>query len=286
MSTIFAPQSDRVGDGDGAPPLVMGSAAHRDLFCNTLLETHNPYKPAIIDWPELDAGERERLVRLPIWDLAVQTEGRASVRVAAYGDCVTDPLLKRAIAMNGFEEGRHKKVLANMVAAYGIALAPEPPYPVPRDREWAFMVTGYSECVDSFFAFGMFEAAKRSGFFPPELVETFEPIMQEECRHILFFVNWVRWHRRNLPWWRRPVFDLRRAAVFLRLIRERFASARHVGGNNFTQTGHQSMGLDLKIGGLLDLCLAENERRMSRYDGRLLRPVLVPRLARFARRFV
>jgi hypothetical protein len=49
-------------------------------------------------------------------------------------------------------------VLSNMVAAYSITLAPEPPYAAQGKPEWAFMVTGYSECIDSFFAFGLFES--------------------------------------------------------------------------------------------------------------------------------
>ena len=38
--------------------------------------------------------------------------------------------------------------------------------------------------------------------------------------------------------------------------------------------------------GLMDLCLSENDRRLSIYDSRLLRPVFFPRLVRFARRFL
>ena len=34
----------------------VGSTTHKALFCRTLLDTFNPYKPAVIDWPELDAG--------------------------------------------------------------------------------------------------------------------------------------------------------------------------------------------------------------------------------------
>ena len=271
-------------------PIRIGSEAHKTLFCRTLLDTFNPYKPAVIDWPRLETDARARLVDLPIWDIAVQTEGRARLNVAAYGAVTADPLLRNAIELNAFEEGRHKHVLSNLVAAYGITLAPEPEYVVRGDPEWAFMVTGYSECIDSFFAFGLFESAKRSGFFPAELVETFEPVIHEECRHILFFVNWAAWHRRNMPFWRRPLFELKVLAVWLFLIWERIGIARDVGSgvqdNNFTVTGAKAIGADIDVAELVDICVAENERRMSVYDRRLLRPFAVPALAKLVRRFM
>jgi hypothetical protein len=280
-------------------PIVPGSEAHKTAFCRMLLDTHNPYKPSIIDWPTLEAGARSRLVSLPIWDIAVQTEGKARLRVLSYGRTIADPLLRQAIELDGFEEGRHKEVLSNLVQAYGIRLVPEPEYLRPRDPEWAFMVTGFSECIDSFFAFGLFALAKRSGFFPPSLVDTFEPVMQEEGRHILFFVNWVAWHRRNLPFWRRPIFWGKVLAVWTFLLWERIGIARGFDGagdgeqgivpqdNNFTLTGSKAVGaVDLSLAALMDVCLAENDRRLSGYDARLLRPMVVPRLVRFARRWV
>jgi hypothetical protein len=271
-------------------PIRVGSDEHRILFCRTLLDTFNPYKPTVIDWPALDEETRGRLVSLPIWDIAVQTEGRARLNVASYAAEVADPLLRRAVELNAFEEGRHKYVLSNLVQAYGIALAPEPEYPAPRNPEWAFMKTGYSECIDSFFAFGLFESARRSGFFPEELVDTFEPVIQEETRHILFFVNWVAWHRRTMPFWRRPMFEIKVIAVWIYLIWERIGIARDVGGgpedNNFTLTASQSVHDDISVADLIDTCLSENERRMSGYDARLKRPQLVPALAGWIRRFI
>jgi len=272
-----------------------GSEDHKTAFCRMLLDTHNPYQPAEIIWPQLDPAARDRLVALPIWDIAVQTEGKASTRVMSYADQVTDDLLRQAIQLNGLEEGRHKQVLARLVRAYSIHLSPEPKYLPPRRPEWAFMVTGFSECIDSFFAFGLFALAKRSEFFPPELVATFEPVMQEEARHILFFVNWVAWHRRNLSRWRRPWFWGKVVAVWLFLVYERIGLARAAGAgpreqpqdNNFTLTGSKAVAdIDIAPAGLLDLCLAENERRMAPYDPRLLRPRFVPRLVRFVRRFL
>ena len=272
-----------------------GSDEHKAAFCRMLLETHNPYKPAVIDWPQLDEAACQRLRSLPIWNIAVQTEGRAKIRAQTYADMIADPLLRQAITLDGFEEGRHKEVLSKLVAAYGIALEPEPEYFRPRRPEWAWMALGFSECIDSFFAFGLFAVAKESAFFPPELVETFEPVIQEEARHILFFINWVAWHHHNLPWWRRPWFWVQIAAIWILLVRERIGLARGIGAgedekpqdNNFAMTGSKAVAdVDLPLPALIDICLAENERRMAGYDSRLLRPMTVPRLVRFARRFM
>ena len=274
-----------------AGPVKIGSPEHLHMFAQMLLDTHNPYKPAVIEWPKLAPDALARVTSLPIWDIAVQTEGRASIRVKSFAATVAEPLLRQALEMDAGEEERHKVVLSKLVEAYGIKLAPEPDYAAPRHALWAWLVTGYSECIDSFFAFGLFETARRSGFFPVELVETFEPVIQEEARHILFFVNWVAWRRRNLPIWRRLSFRLTEIAVWLFLIYERIGIARGIDSAgdmqdaNFALQGSSAIGVDLSPAELIDLCLAENDRRMAGYDERLLRPKLAPAVARFARRF-
>jgi hypothetical protein len=291
MTTID--QAGGVWKADDHPgPIRIGSEAHKILFSRMLLETFDPYRPAVLDWPKLSPDALHRLTSLPIWDIAVQTEAKASLRVKTYAEMLPDDgYLKRAVELNAFEEGRHKQVLSNLVEAYGLKIAPEPEYKRPRDVEWAFMVTGFSECIDSFFAFGLFELAKRSGYFPTELVETFEPVIREEGRHILFFVNWVAWYRRNMPIWRRPWFELRVMAVWLFLAWERVGMAKDIDGapapdNNFTLTGARDLGVNVGVAELMDICLSENDRRLGLYDRRLLRPTFVPSMVRLARRFL
>jgi hypothetical protein len=280
-------------------PIRLGSEAHKQAFCRMLIDTHNPYRPSVVDWPALAPAARDRLVSLPIWDIAMQTEGNASLRVLTYAETIADPLLREAVEIDGFEETRHKRVLSNLVEAYGIRLAPEPEYLPPRHPEWAFLLAGFCECVDTFFAFGLFALAKQSGFFPPELVDTFEPVVQEEGRHILFFVNWVAWHRRNLPPGRRMLFVAKIVSVWAYLLWERIGIARGIDAapgaqagterqdNNFVFTGGKAIGNgNVSAAALIDICLSENERRFAGYDGRLLRPRVMPCLMRFARRFL
>jgi len=299
LDAAAADRAARVWQAPEYGAIVVGSEEHKHAFCRMLLDTHNPYRPSVVDWPRLEPEARDRLVSLPIWDIAMQTEGNASLRVLTYAETVSDPLLREAIEIDGFEETRHKQVLSNLVEAYGIHLAPEPEYLPPRDPEWAFLLAGFCECVDTFFAFGLFALAKQSGFFPPELVDTFEPVVQEEGRHIVFFVNWVAWHRRNLPIWRRPLFTAKILWAWIYLIWERIgvaggidSAANAVPGsvsqdNNFVFTGGKAIGNgNISATVLIDICLRENDRRFAGYDSRLLRPRLMPRLMKLARRLM
>jgi hypothetical protein len=272
-----------------AGPWRIGSPEHLHETCRMFRETFNPYRPAVIAWPRLSPDMLRRLTSLPIWDIAVHTEGRARLRFASYAATVRTAEVRDAVMLNAWEENRHKEVLGNLVRTYGIALGPEPAYRVPRDPEWMYLVTGYCECIDSFFAFGLFELARRSGFFPPELVETFEPVIQEECRHILLFANLVAWQRAALPWWRRIGFEARVMAAWGYIAWERLVLARSMKTNgmgtgqdsNFTASTAQAVApVEIGVRDLMALCLEENDRRFAEYDARLVRPRTVPALMR------
>src|ERR1700754_2165487 len=82
-------------------PFRLGSEAHKQAFCRMLLDTHDPYRPAVMPWPELDEAALSRLTGLPIWNIAVQVEGRAARAVQSYAEMIKDPLLREAVVMDG-----------------------------------------------------------------------------------------------------------------------------------------------------------------------------------------
>lgn len=259
-----------------------GSAGHSRLLAQFFLDTHIEYVPENIDWPVLSETELTRLTGLPFWQEAVSTENITSSTVVAAAEIEPDTQVRAAIALQGFEEQRHARLLSALTSHYGIAVEQPPPF-TPHSLEDDFLFAGFGECFDSFFAFGLFEIARRSGYFPPRLIEIFDPIMQEEARHILFFVNWLADRRARLAPWRRP-FDRLRLGLILGLqVRSRVKTAVGMGRSqeNFTLRGHQAINLAVTPTGFLSLCLEQNERRFSPYDPRLRRPKLLPGLAKF-----
>src|SRR3984893_16605853 len=261
-----------------APTIQIGSAEHRQILARFFLDSHVDFVPESIVWPQLADATRERLTGLPFWQEAVGTENITSNTVAAAARLEPDPEIRKAIEMQGFEENRHARLLVALTSHYRIKVD-MPPRFEPHSLENDFLFAGFGECFDSFFAFGLFALAAKSGYFGRELIAIFEPVVQEEARHILFFVNWVKYRRSQLPWWKRPAFRLRCAWIILRQVASRIQTARTIGGppdnsDNFTLSAHQDVGESVTLHSLLETCLSENDRRMALYDSRLLRPRL------------
>jgi hypothetical protein len=269
-------------------PLRIGSDEHGRLFCNTFIETHRPFEARDIVWPDLDEESLSRLKSLPVWDEAARTEAATAVKVQTLGETETDPILKEAIALQGYEEGRHAEIINLLTKKYDIPTTSYGEPERPKNPTWTFLRTGYGECLDSFFAFGLFDIGRRTEYFHKDIVDLFDQIMQEEARHILFIVNWAAYLRARRPLALRPAFDARRAWNILAQAFDRVKGAMQMAGGNgngggekkgtqdgFTLKSHTAFG-DFKLRSFLELCLAENERRLSLYDPRLLRPTLVP----------
>jgi hypothetical protein len=255
----------------------IGSEEHKRLFCDTFVQTHRPFEPSDIRWPPLEGESLTRLKALPVWDEAVRTEAETALKVQTLGDRETDPVLARAIALQGYEEGRHAALLTLLTRHYGIAVR-------------AFLSTGYGECLDSFFAFGLFAIARRSDYFPAALTDIFDPILQEEARHVLFIVNWAAYLRAREPLAARPFWELRRVWTVAGQLVEHIRHGLRVGGRDSgSQEGFtinaRSAFEELSAREFLEVCLAENDRRLAPYDGRLLRPTFVPSGVRLALRF-
>lgn len=262
-------------------PLAPGSDEHRELLAHVFADTHVRFDAAAVTWPEISAESIANLRALPVWDEALRTENLTARLVQAYASREADPVLRDVIALQGYEEGRHASMIESMARHYELAPIPEPE-PLPADLDMAFLRMGHGECMDSFFAFGLFEIAKRSELFPPALVEKFEPLLQEEARHIIFFVNWLAIQRARRGRFARFRFTLKNARAIVQQVWWRIRGLMGMEPDHFTKS-HAKLDLDLQPRAFLDLCLVEHERRLAPYDERLLRPTLVPAIVRKVR---
>ncbi|MBV9388416.1 MAG: ferritin-like domain-containing protein [Chroococcidiopsidaceae cyanobacterium CP_BM_ER_R8_30] len=263
--------------------MKIGSEAHKELFCQSFMASHLEYNPEELPWPQLGDAALNLLRGIPFWEEALDTERQAGAKISAYAATISDPLLREALALQGMEEYRHGRMIANLIERYGIEINERPAAALPNNLEQAFTRFGYEECLDSFFSFGMFKLARHSGLFPEQIFTLFDPIIHEEARHIVFFVNWVTYLRMNRGQGaiQRTASDLWHYGNALAHLVDTFRSP-NPNNEGFTAIGASEFTADLTPEKFLSTCLEENLRRMSVFEDQLLRPQLIPRLSKVA----
>jgi hypothetical protein len=266
--------------------MKIGTEEHKTRFCEAFIASHDPYDPEALPWPELDDAALARLRAIPFWPEVLHTERRAGAIVEAYGATIGDPLVRRAVLLQGFEEARHARLLRLMIGRYGIAAGEGPLDAVSGDLYRAFADFGYGECLDAFLGFGVFQIARRSGYLPDPMFAIFETLLHEENRHIVFFVNWMAWEQvrrgRGGAWLRSAVAMRYYLRAIGRLVGTVARGQRANGGKDFSAT-QASVFIDgFSLRSLVEECCAEHARRMGRFDPDLLQPRFLPRLGAVA----
>ena len=259
----------------------VGTSAHRDLFCKSFVETHRTFEPEQLPWPDLDGLYLERLRTFPFWSYARSIEQRAGVLVTTFSQTLDDPVIRDAVALQGYEEDRHGRLMDTVIERYGIDAPPMSLAEITTRRE-DFNVFGFGECVDSFIGFGAFALARQRKLFPDSLMDIFENVLNEEARHIVFFTNW--WYYEEArdgrdQFGRGPLTALSyHVKSVIRTIQGPAGGLgnRGVGGD----FGDLFAGLTPAM--FLETALSENRRRMSAFDSRLLRPRVIPTVATIA----
>jgi hypothetical protein len=259
--------------------MLIGSDEHKELFCRSFIATHQQYDPRDFPWPELDQESLDRLRGIPFWSTALQVERNAGVMVSGFAESLADPLIREAVALQGYEEARHGRMLTAMVERYGLQVQTQEPAPTITER--AFIDFGYEECLDSFFGFGIYRIARSVAFLPDSLTTMLGGrLLGEETRHIVFFVNWIAYERVRRG---RGATVLQAAAAALGYARALIGlvktATKGKQGSGFLAADAGATFSGLTLEKFLEACLTENALQMATVDMRLLQPRAVPTLA-------
>jgi hypothetical protein len=262
--------------------MKLGSEEHKQLFCQNFLETHLDYQPETLPWPELDSTDLAKLREIPFWEQALFTEKCAGVMVSQFAQTIEDPLLRKAIALQGEEETRHGKLIGFLIKHYQIEVKEREIVAPSHEITQEFIDFGYEECLDSFFAFGMFGIARKANYLPDPIFTIFDPILDEEARHIVFFINWVTYLQIQQGWGLTPLRGFHALWHYSKAIwklGEVFNGSTREDEKSFTATGATSFMDDLTPKLFLTTCLSENRQRMSKFPPELLQPNLMPNIS-------
>ena len=183
----------------GSDAIVIGSDAHKELFCRSFIDTHDPYDPQPSTGRRSTPTAVARLRAMPFWGEAIPPNATSRRRCRHWRRSSPIRCCARPSRCRDTRKGGTRRCSTRCCATTTSPCRRSGEEPQRGDPLWNFMRVGYGECFDSFFAFGLYTLARDSGLFPPALLKTMEPIVQEEARHILFFVNWIAYCRARQP---------------------------------------------------------------------------------------
>jgi hypothetical protein len=105
--------------------------------------------------------------------------------------------------------------------------------------------------------------------------------LDEEARHIVFFVNWFTYLQIERGQGFLPLRAAKTLWYYGKALSSVIAaiSAADPNSAGFAAMGASVFSQDLTLEKFLKVCIQENQRRMSKFDSRLLQPRLLPRLA-------
>ena len=79
--------------------MQFSSDEHKELFCRFFVETHKPFRPEALPWPDLSQSTIDKLASFSIWDYAVHAERQVFNKLTAYSNEEQDALLKEALEL-------------------------------------------------------------------------------------------------------------------------------------------------------------------------------------------
>ena len=95
----------------------VGTEEHKLLFCNDFIKSYLPFEPENLPWPELDEVSLARLRAIPVWTMALEVELNAGQMLYGFAATEPDPLVRKALELQAFEEDRHGRLLSYMIQA-------------------------------------------------------------------------------------------------------------------------------------------------------------------------
>jgi hypothetical protein len=216
--------------------------------------------------------------------MALQTELNAGAMVSAFAQSQTDSLIHQAIRLQGYEEDRHARMIAHLSERYELNASPTEPTLQPG--RGAFIDFGYAECVDSFLGFGVFRIARDLQFLPESLTSLFTRVLIEESRHIVFFVNWIAYERARRGYGTPVMQAIPTAIGYARALMRNVGRARAVNQEDMGFAAAGDIFTGITLSSFLRACVEENDTYMAAFDPRLLRPRVIPDIARFVLRVI